>query len=109
MSTFDARAQYDGTAAALTLGNVQMPNTVAKTIIAPALAPAKTVTICTGEFEQYCAGPHDFFYSCGVNIDDRIKAGICPSSYKLFETNVKGGNHCGYSLVQVTCNAAPDL
>ncbi|MET3990583.1 hypothetical protein ABID65_002218 [Bradyrhizobium sp. S3.9.2] len=74
----------------------------------PAPAPQATVTrrvVCTGEFEANCAGPHDAFFTCGFfGSDDQIASQMCkgPPS-KGVRINTKGGNKCGYSLIEVTC------
>jgi hypothetical protein len=67
------------------------------------LTPTKIV--CTGEFEANCPGAHDIFYTCGYfgsdqQIADRVCEGIKSGALRL---KTVGGNMCGYSLIQVTC------
>jgi hypothetical protein len=74
---------------------------------APASAPSAKIVkrVCTGEFEANCAGAHDAFYTCGYfGSDDAIAAQLCQGSpSKAVRINTKGGNKCGYSLIEVTC------
>lgn len=74
----------------------------------PALPPKPrfTKTVCTGELEKSCAGAHDIFITCGdYGSDDQIAMQVCHGTpSKALRTNTKGGNHCGYSLIEVTCN-----
>jgi hypothetical protein len=78
-------------------------------VAAPAAAPALPATkvtkrVCTGEYEANCAGAHDAFFTCGYfGSDDEIAAQICKGPSKAVRVNTKGGNKCGYSLIEVTC------
>lgn len=75
--------------------------------IAAAAAVAKvTKRACTGEFELACAGVHDAFYTCGYfGSDDAIAVQLCKGApAKAVRINTKGGNKCGYALIEVTCS-----
>ncbi|MCK1302936.1 hypothetical protein IVB33_29095 [Bradyrhizobium sp. 24] len=71
---------------------------------APQTKVARRV-VCTGEFEANCAGPHDAFFTCGFfGGDDQIASQMCKGSPSNgVRINTKGGNKCGYSLIEVTC------
>jgi hypothetical protein len=61
---------------------------------------------CTGEYEGNCPGAHDAFYQCGYTPpDDQIASQICKGApSKAVRLKTLGGNRCGYSLIQVTCD-----
>lgn len=61
--------------------------------------------VCTGEYENNCPGTHDIFYTCGYfGSDEEIAKNIC-AGIKAGHIRLKtvGGNHCGYSLIEVSC------
>ncbi len=66
--------------------------------------PIKKI-VCTGEHEANCPGAHDVFYTCGYfGTDEQIADGICAgikAGHVRLQTTY--GNHCGYSLIEVTC------
>jgi hypothetical protein len=71
-------------------------------------APHFTKTICLGEFEDNCAGTHQTFLRCdevrGLT-DQQIAARVCQGApSKTLRTNTKGGDNCGYALIEATCN-----
>jgi hypothetical protein len=78
----------------------------------PTPAPAKEPTqsqpppvttiyrVCTGEYERAC-NPHDVYLYCYVDINGWAKPRC--ESYTLQRLDSKGGNKCGYDLVQVLC------
>jgi hypothetical protein len=74
----------------------------------PAVPPARVSVrhvVCTGEYEQNCAGPHDIFRTCDPPGDQQIANEICaPRPARTLRLNTKGGNHCGYSLFEVYCD-----
>ncbi|MFA1626952.1 hypothetical protein ACDY96_30745 [Rhizobium mongolense] len=67
-----------------------------------------TRVVCTGQYERNCAGPHDIFMQCGAPPDAEIAQQVCVglgrTTSRTLRLNTKGGNRCGYSLVQVTCS-----
>ena len=69
------------------------------------VSPRTLRRVCTGEFEANCAGAHDVFYMCGYfGSDDEIAKKLCPDQpSRAIRLNTKGGNKCGYSLIEVTC------
>ena len=71
----------------------------------PAPSPPIKKIVCTGEYENNCPGTHDIFYTCGYfGSDEEIAKKICTglqAGYVRLKT--VGGNHCGYSLIEVTC------
>ncbi|RWC24232.1 MAG: hypothetical protein E5V25_01230 [Mesorhizobium sp.] len=64
--------------------------------------------VCTGEHEPNCAGPHDLFVACGSQSDKEIAGEVCRALGKVnasaLRTHTKGGNRCGYAMIQVTCS-----
>ena len=85
---------------------------VYKAIETPPLPPPPpkpqpyTVVICTGEHEKECAGGHSIFKTCGSFGDDNAEAAAaCKGArYRATRLNTKGGNKCGYNLIEATCN-----
>lgn len=81
-----------------------------ETWTSPAPAPIKapdpiTKVVCTGEIEGNCPGAHDIFYTCGYfGSDEQIADGVCKGIKSgALRLKTVGGNHCGYALIQVTC------
>jgi hypothetical protein len=72
--------------------------------------PAQAIrrVVCTGEFERACAGPHDLFIQCRPPPDPQIGAQVCTAMGRKNSTtnrlNTKGGNNCGYALIEVLCS-----
>jgi hypothetical protein len=70
------------------------------------LAEMKKV-VCTGEFESNCAGAHDIFLTCSAPAIPEIARNTCTGLGRtvsgVLRTNMKGGNKCGYDLIEVTC------
>jgi hypothetical protein len=89
------------------VGTTTLPSPTSSTTVPPSPpTPAQfKKTVCTGEYEASCAGPHDIFYTCGsFGSDDEIAAKVCQVPSKALRLNTRGGNHCGYALIEVTCN-----
>jgi hypothetical protein len=66
-----------------------------------------TKIVCTGEFEEKCAGTHDMFFTCATGFSEESARRICldagrPKARSL-TVNSSSDNNCGYSLVKVTC------
>jgi len=59
-------------------------------------------TVCTGEIEGNCTGPHSLFVPCGASVDNAIRARFC-GQYTLRSLSSVGGNRCGYGLIEVSC------
>jgi hypothetical protein len=61
--------------------------------------------VCVGEYEPNCAGAHDVFMGCGSGSDSEIGTNLClPATLQSAKRlHTKGGNRCGYSLIEVTC------
>lgn len=74
---------------------------------------------CMGEYQSNCAGAHTHFIPCCPTCnpqkpsDQFVAASICtvqtaqgpivrPHQYSRIHT--KGGNYCGYALIQGQCN-----
>jgi hypothetical protein len=70
-------------------------------------APEIARTVCTGEFEQKCAGPHDMFFTCATGFSEEAARRICVDAgrtqARTLVVNSSSGNNCGYSLVKLTC------
>lgn len=86
------------------------PDNLAKKLVQqmpplPAPLPKIVKHACTGEHEANCAGPHDAFYSCGnFGSDQEIAEQLCQGApAKAVRMSTKGGNKCGYTLIEITC------
>lgn len=62
---------------------------------------SKTYRICTGEYERACQ-PHDVYLYCSADIAAWAKARC--TSFNSVRLNTYGGNKCGYSLDEITCD-----
>jgi hypothetical protein len=72
----------------------------------PVPAPRVVGTVCTGEFEDKCTGPHSLFVPCGASVDNAIRARMCSGSFTLKSLSSNSGNRCGYGLIEVRCATA---
>ncbi|WP_157083449.1 hypothetical protein [Bradyrhizobium manausense] len=109
ISAFKAPPEEDLAPPATSTSPSSASSTATTSTETPSVTPAPQTKVirrvCTGEFEANCAGPHDAFFACGsFGSDDEIAAQMCkgPPS-KGVRVNTKGGNKCGYSLIEVTC------
>jgi hypothetical protein len=77
----------------------------------PVASPAPTTTtppptlsvqykVCVGEYEAACL-PHDVYLYCGTDADAWAKARCLKFSSTVL--NSRGGNKCGYSLMNYVC------
>jgi hypothetical protein len=68
----------------------------------PTEKSATAVKVCRGEYPGNCL-PHDVFVGCSE--PNEFAKQFCPSGPSIRALASRDGNHCGYSLFEVTCPA----
>lgn len=57
--------------------------------------------VCAGEYERSCQ-PHDSYLYCYTDVLDWAQRNLCQSA-TIRRLNTYGGNKCGYSIDEITC------
>ena len=71
--------------------------------------PQQSFTVCEGEYERNCPGPHEAYTYCGTinawaqqSCRDQKSSGS--PRYRLIQLNSVSGNKCGYGMYKVLCD-----